>query len=188
MARGVLGFKIKNEYKVQYIDKNADFELLGADCVEFIQFTQQFDKKGLQDLKRRLSGVYLVNNKEDFPTEQNLKDYASFYTGNVNNKEKIDWYTLLAKLQSIDFFVQVKEGNVNHIVDGIDFGSEVGHCEYGYIFDFDENQWSVYYGLEEVKGDKPFDKTELGIRLIKSFPFEDIPSTWMEACDEKINV
>ena len=187
MSKGVLGFKINNKTYVQYVGNNAQFELLGEDLADFVRAIRAYkDGEGWERFKDNISSVELVSSKDDVPEKIHLDMYKSYYRSNMNNKEIIDWYTLLSGVQNVDWFVGVASGKIGHIVDGFSFASEVSHCEYGYILDLDENLFSVYYGLEEVKGNSPFDNTEFGIRLVKSYPLLDIPLTWASDADEVV--
>lgn len=182
MAKGSLGFILDGNYKAQYIGENAEFELLGEDIVEFLRIV--VGTRSVDMLKQALSKVEMVDSLVDFPTEKQIHRYAEFYQGNINNTKKVDWYTLLAKLQNADWFVKAIDGKVSHIVNGVDFGNEYQHCEYAYIINLDTQTFDVYLGLDKVKGDYPFDQEEFGCRLMYKFPLSNIPQSWVVVIDE----
>lgn len=188
MAQSILGYRLNGKTFSMFVSDNSDFDLLGADLVEMI-FHMSHKDNAWGDLKNRLSGITIVKNSDKVHKED-IEKYGDFYQPNMNNRDKIDWTTLLWKLQSVEVFNQVLLGNVSHFVDSTEFGFDWKHCEYGYIINLDEMSFDVYYGLHDEYGSYPFDKKEdrpsKGIRLVKKFSMADIPNTWIEICDEII--
>ena len=145
-TRGLSGFKWKNEYYLMYNHYDSYPEGLGNDVIEFIKHVYQFNS--FNKLKMRVGNLIKVNYDKE-PTSEIIKKYEKYSDTSVSERTNKDWYCLFRTLQGKDILYEVLNRNVNHILDGEDFGKDSLFCEYAYIINLDTMEVDFYNGFQK---------------------------------------
>lgn len=179
-TRGLSGFVIDGEVKVQYQQFDSYPSGVGADVVAAIQ-----SGKITPDAVRSIELV--EGDSKPTPAQvERLKGYAN--TG-VSTGSLEEWYVLLRETQG-DLLAMIEAG---HMIDSSEFAADSLFCEWAYLVNLDTNALEVYRGFQKdrdaVKGrfadldsrevptgpnGQPVHEPYAPISVVAEFKFEDL--------------
>ena len=154
-TRGVWGFRKNGHTIATYRQFDCYPEGLGKDFFEFVK------KNNKQGRLWNLFDNIIEINEKDKPTEEQ-KEYCKkmgWFNDYVSSKSDDDWYCLLRGLQDPENWQTVIDDGGNVYVDNcINFLIRDSlFCEYGYIFDIDDNVLEFYVGFQNIpQMDNPY--------------------------------
>lgn len=190
-TRGALGVKLANKYYVTYNHWDSYPSGLGQQVVEFIRYTI-IKKEGSQliPFKRKILKLQLVKS-DDVPTVEQIDKYMKYADLSVSEQTLKDWYCLLRSIQGIKTLERIRDGKLEHLIDGYEFLKDSLFCEYAYIINLDTDELEFYRGFQRKpqKGN-PFGEEnayegEKGnpyypVILVGKCPLNKIPRNWEE--------
>lgn len=179
-TRGAMGVRIDGKDVITYNHFDSYPEGLGEDIVKDIRETP------LLTLKRAAKMLKPVDEDKE-PTEEQIKELATYLDLSVSEQSEKDWYCLLRKTQgSLTMLLAA-----GYYADASDFLTDSLFCEYAYIVNFDDNLFEVYQGFQKnphkqgryaLKKLKDYGKVNqyYPIALVATFPLDAIPENWIE--------
>jgi len=186
-TRGCFGVRVNGEDKTSYNHFDSYPDGLGNDVLK--------DLKALLDegghKMRSLAEVPLLNTKTP-PTEEQKKRFEPYADLTVSEKSLDDWYCLTRNLQG-EFRKSLELGA---FPDKGGFLADSLYCEWAYLVNLDTDELEVYRGFNKdpnapgryaalqapgMKGKNFGSKEEpyeyYGVRLVKSYPFAELPDS-----------
>lgn len=177
-TRGAIGFITESgEKKISYNNYDSYEEGLGAEIARFLyELTEIGWWKVFED---KVKIVELLD-EEQSPSEELQLRYRIFSDLNVGEEKLSDTYCLLRKVQGIDGWIQIRSGNLEHMIDANDFIKDSLFCEFGYILNFKDKSFDFYKGFQQSpQKDNMFGEVEntngyYPCALAYRFKFDDI--------------
>ena len=154
-TRGVWGFRRNGHTIATYRHFDCYPDNLGY---EFFEFLKDNNRHGL--LEELFNNIVEIDTSVP-PTEEQKKrcKEMNWYSGSVSDRNDNDWYCLLHGLQDPSNWQDVVySGGEVYVVNDIDFMiTDSLFCEYGYIFDIDNQVLEFYVGFQHVpQEDNPY--------------------------------
>jgi hypothetical protein len=137
-TRGLWGFKIDGDVKVTYNHFDSYPSGLGADLVKVLS------SSNLEEMKTMARALTLVES-DSRPTPKQKAALVEFTNLGVGEQSDDDWYCVLRETQG-DLEQTLRS---KHMIDSFQFGYDSLFCEWGYVIDFDADEFVVYRGFQE---------------------------------------
>lgn len=189
-TNGAIGVIVDGKLKVSYNHSDSYPDYLGEQIVDFCNHISK--ENGWVKFKDLCKNVKLVKETSQ-PTEEDIQKYSRYFNGNLSRETPKDWYCLLREVQGVQYLKEIYDENLDVILDGKRFLKDSLFCEYAYILNLDTQEILFFDGgntyfqkdnpLNEYF-DEPYQEYETYqlIKCVGKFPFNDIPSNWMEVC------
>lgn len=184
-TRGFITFVIDGEEKTAYNHFDSYPDALGLAVLGWLRDALKASTEETAGAARRLR----VMDPRSVPTADDVDRLARFswnsarHGGSRDLREGQEWYDLLHEAQGKPDLIL--EAGV--IEDAKDFPRNSLFAEYGYVIDFDRQQFEAYEGFQKSPHDKgrfasrePIGHTVAGtyypVALMASWPFDGLPS------------
>ena len=181
-TRGALGFRLNGEDKITYNHSDSYPSWLGKRVVEWCR--KRTERQTWELVKEIVSELEDVSGRT--PTEEDKARLTRFNNLRVGEQSEEDWYCLLRETQG-DLSAILSARMFNGCREFLD---DSLFCEWAYIINLDDMELEVYEGFQK----KPHQEGRYGqgkmndgyapVRLVVTFPLEDIPEDWEKACGE----
>ena len=148
-TNGLIGIRIDGELKATYNHFDSYPSELGMDVVNFI--VDVFNHKKIEELKYKFKNVRFVDRKST-PTSNNIIKYAKYADLGVSLQTYREWYCLLRKVQGVEGFRCVFNGDLRHLED---YSMMSDLTPYTYILNFD-NDTVEFYDSGDIRGSISF--------------------------------
>ncbi|KAJ3507441.1 hypothetical protein NLJ89_g6303 [Agrocybe chaxingu] len=151
-TRGLLGFIIGAQRHADYNHYDSYPDALGHDIVAFL-----LSLKGPEDYEKMAGLVRNITwvDEASTPSPELQRKYSElgFSNPQVSNQSLEEWYCLLDKMQGAAALPAIQNGDLEHLVESIDFIEDTLFCEWAYFIDFENRKFETWaYGekLDEV--------------------------------------
>ncbi|KAJ3506975.1 hypothetical protein NLJ89_g6562 [Agrocybe chaxingu] len=165
-TRGLLGFIIAAQRHAAFNRYDSYPSNLGTRVVEFILgLNGPEDYAEMAHLVRRITWV----DEKSTPSPELQRKYSEmgFCETEEGFKDPTNWFCLLYKLQGGAALPAIQSGNLEHLVESVDFLKDGIFCEWAYFIDF-ENQILETWTCGQHVADVSFqDLTEYGARYME---------------------
>ena len=186
-TRGAVGFKLNDEYKVTYNHFDSYPSGLGEEVIAFIN--KVVEESGLDKLKANVKKLKLVTEEQN-ATPAQIKKYEKYSDKNVSSGDLKEYYVLLRQVQGADGLEEIYKGDLDIMIDGLEFLKDSLFCEYAYIINLDTNCVELYRGFnEKPQEDNPLpfkqttrreDDSYYPVRYVGAVPLGRIPDNWAD--------
>lgn len=181
-TRGLMAVHVDGQTTGSYNHFDSYPSGLGADIVSFLRTA--FIEQAAEQARM------LIPVTEDAePTTEQINRCISLGLCDPSVGDGLDWYSLLRNQQG-DMGKTLETG---FILDGTSFANDSLFCEWGYVVDFDAGVFEVYRGFQTTphnEGKFARDEDDRGyypIRLVASFPLDNIPDDWEKVVEENLD-
>jgi hypothetical protein len=192
-TRGAVGFILDNKVYATYNHYDSYPDGLGQEMINFCKDLVS-DNDTLEIFKCHADNVILVN-QQDMATPDLVEKYKQFSSTSVSVQKVEEWYCLLHSLQGVGILEQILIGNVNHMIDSVEFLKDSLFCEYAYLLNLDTEEIMFFEGFntEPIDPDndplgfasfKPEETREIErntyypVKYLGSCPIDNIPDSW----------
>lgn len=173
-TRGFISFVVDGETKTAYNHSDSYPDYLGANVLDWARAA---DIEAAAVAARALR----VIGENDEPTARDIEHLAPYTNRNVGGRsDSPTWYQLLRETQGSPAAMLA----AGVIEDGSSFPADSLFAEWGYVVDFDAKAFEVYVGFQRGRHSDgrfasmtPNRDGYYPVRLIKSWPLDDLPST-----------
>jgi hypothetical protein len=191
-TRGFVGFVVDDTEKIAYNHFDSYPGGLGADVLHWLwshrhELTCDIHK-GVSNGPVALARQLRVVPPASTPTAEDVERLREFANLSVGTQQVDDWYVLLRETQGRPDLM-LKAGVIE---DAGQFPMDSLFAEWGYVVDFDTQQFEVYEGFQHAKHDKgrfadrePYQPPHRAgkpieywpVALVASWPLDKLPTT-----------